>query len=258
MDKERPLILITNDDGIDALGLHKLADIVSSMGDVYIVAPQTPQSGKSASMTSSSPLRILENRSRVDGVKIFMVNGTPVDCIKISIHAIVPRRPSVILSGINHGSNSGVNITYSGTMGAVLEGCIEGIASVGFSLMDDSKDADFSKSRYFIRNIVEKVLCNGLPQGICLNVNIPAKVNLRGIRVCRAAQGKWVEGYKRYIDPYGEQYYLLTGRFLNFEPEATDTDEYWLLQKYISVVPVKCDLSARTQISTLANIFDLK
>ncbi len=256
MNNCRPLILIVNDDGVDAPGVHHLAKCVRSMGEVYVVAPLTPQSGQSAAMTVASPLRIIERKSTEDDIRVFSVNGTPVDCVKLAIHAIVPRRPAVVFAGINHGSNSGVNITYSGTMGAVLEGCIEGIPSVGFSLANYSMDVDFSPSMGFITDIAAEVIAKGLPVGICLNVNIPACEAPKGIRVCRAVHGKWVDGYMRFMDPDGKPFYWLTGKFENFEPEATDTDEYWLQKKYISIVPVKCDMSAIKLINSLAQRFD--
>ena len=256
MDNCRPLILIVNDDGVDAPGVHHLAECVRSMGEVYVVAPLAPQSGQSAAMTVGSPLRITERESTVYGIRVFSVNGTPVDCVKMAIHAIVPRRPTVIFAGINHGSNSGVNITYSGTMGAVREGCIERIPSVGFSFEDNSIGADFSPFLGFITDIATEVIVNGLPKGVCLNVNIPASAKPKGIRVCRAVHGKWVDGYMRYVDPVGEPFYWLTGKFENFEPDATDTDEYWLQQNYISIVPVKCDMSAIKLINSLAQRFN--
>ncbi|MDE6574934.1 MAG: 5'/3'-nucleotidase SurE, partial [Muribaculaceae bacterium] len=176
MEKARPLILITNDDSINAPGIHHLAATVRSMGDVIVVAPAHPHSGQSAALTVGAPLRINEKPSDLDGVRFFTVDGTPVDCIKLALHAIVPRRPDVIFAGINHGSNSGVNVTYSGTMGAVLEGCLEHIPSVGFSLLHHSMKADFSLSTAFVAAIAAKVIEKGLPDGVCLNVNIPARV----------------------------------------------------------------------------------
>lgn len=256
MEKPRPLILITNDDSIEAPGIHHLAECVRSLGDVYVVAPKHPHSGQSAALTVGAPLRIDELPSDTDGVRLFTVNGTPVDCVKLALHAIVPRRPDMVLAGINHGSNSGVNVTYSGTMGAVLEGCIEGIPSVGFSLLHHSMKADFTLSTAFVAAIAAKTLENGLPKGICLNVNIPARVMPQGIRVCRATKGRWTDNYKRCLDPLGVPFYWLTGKFINEEPEATDTDEYWLQRRYISVVPVACDLSARGDIKALADTYD--
>lgn len=240
-ETSRKLILITNDDSIEAPGLHHLAECVRSMGDIYLVAPLHPHSGQSAALTVDKPLRITEVNSDIENVRFFTVNGTPVDCVKLALHAILPRRPDVIFAGINHGSNSGVNITYSGTMGAVLEGCLEGIPSVGFSLLHHSLKADFTLSTAFVVNIAGKVIDRGLPIGVCLNVNIPAKVMPEGIKVCRAAKGRWTDSYQRYLDPAGRPFYLLAGRFINEEPEAEDTDEYWLARRYVSVVPVTPD-----------------
>lgn len=252
----RPLILITNDDSIEAPGIRRLAECVRAMGDVYMVAPQHPRSGQSAAITVGSPLRINELASDIDGVRIFTVNGTPVDCIKLGIHAIVPRKPDVIFSGINHGSNSGVNVTYSGTMGAVFEGCLQGIPSVGFSLLHHSMKADFSMCTAFVAAIAAKVIEKGLPEGVCLNVNIPSRVMPEGIRVCRATRGRWSDEYRRYLDPAGVPFYWLTGNFINEEPDATDTDEYWLKRRYISVVPVRSDWTDVQSIKHFSEIFD--
>ncbi len=251
----RPLILITNDDSVDAPGIHHLADCVKDMGDVIIVAPAEPHSGQSSALTVGAPLRIRELPGR-EGVRVFTVTGTPVDCVKLALHAIVPRKPDMLLSGINHGSNSGTAITYSGTMGAVLEACMEGIPAVGFSLLHHSMKADFTLSTDFVRSISANVLEQGLPEGICLNVNIPAKVTPEGVRVCRAAKGHWSEEYKRYLDPSGNPFYWLTGRFVNTEPDSTDTDEYWLNRRYISVVPVTPDQSYTPAIKEISRRLD--
>jgi len=255
MDNIRPLILITNDDSIEAPGIYHLAECVADVADVYIVAPRNPQSGQSAALSVGTPLRIAERDGR-DGLRIFSVNGTPVDCVKLGLHAIVPRRPDLVLSGINHGSNSGTAITYSGTMGAVLEACMVGIPAVGFSLTHHSMKADFSLSSDCVRRIVLDVLEKGLPEGVCLNVNIPAKTEPEGVRVCRAAKGHWSEEYKRYLDPSGNPFYWLTGRFVNGEPEATDTDEYWLNRRYVSIVPVTPDQSHTDAIKELGRRFE--
>lgn len=247
--------MITNDDSVEAPGIHHLADIVRDMGDVVIVAPAHPHSGQSSALTVGAPLRIRELPGR-DGVRIFTVSGTPVDCVKLALHAIVPRKPDILLSGINHGSNSGTAITYSGTMGAVLEGCMEEIPSVGFSLLHHSMKADFSLSTEWVRSICADVLAHGLPGGVCLNVNIPAKVTPEGVRVCRAARGHWSEEYQRYLDPQGNPFYWLTGRFVNTEPDSSDTDEYWLNRRYISVVPVTPDQSYLPAIKEMSKHFD--
>lgn len=256
MENTRPIILITNDDSINAPGIHHLARTVRSLGDIYVVAPKQPHSGQSAALTVGAPLRIEEIPSDQEGIRLFTVNGTPVDCIKLALHAIVPRHPDLILAGINHGSNSAVNVIYSGTMGAVLEGCLEGIPSIGFSLTHHSLKADFTPSTAFVAAIASITLQNGLPKGICLNVNIPARVMPIGIKVCRACRGRWTDNYQRYLDPIGVPFYWLTGKFINEEPESTDTDEYWLQCRYITIVPVAADNTASEQIKPLQAIYE--
>ncbi|MDE6693742.1 MAG: 5'/3'-nucleotidase SurE [Muribaculaceae bacterium] len=251
----RPLILITNDDGIHAKGLFHLIHCAKEFGDVYVVAPDTPQSGKSSAITVEAPLRITAHPD-IDTAKVYSVSGTPVDCVKLALHAITPRKPDMLLSGINHGSNSGVSVIYSGTMGAVMEGCIVGIPSIGFSLLHHSLTADFSLSDSFVKDIIAKALQHPLPEGICLNVNIPALVVPEGVRACRAAKGYWTEEYREYFTPSDSPFYWLTGRFVNTEPQATDTDEYWLDRKYISVVPVAPYLNANDRVTEIANIYD--
>jgi len=257
MENIRPLILITNDDSIEAPGLYVLADIAKEFGDVYVVAPVHPHSGQSAAISVGAPLRIKELLDAPDGVRYFTVNGTPVDCVKLALHTIVPRKPDFLFSGINHGSNSGNSVTYSGTMGAVLEGCMNGIASAGFSLLHHSLKADFSLSRDVVRSIVADIVGKGLPPEVCLNINIPAKVVPEGVHVCRAARGHWVEEYKRYLDPQGNPFYWLTGRFVNMEPESPDTDEYWLARRVVSIVPVSPDQSYIPAIKQLSDRFDV-
>lgn len=249
------LILITNDDSVKAPGLHKLIKVARKYGEVYAVAPATPQSGQSSAITVDAPLRINEVEG-YDGARVFTVSGTPVDCVKLALNSIVPRKPDMLLSGINHGSNSGNAIIYSGTMGAVLEGCTNGIQAVGFSLCHHSIKADFDLSLPFVDSIIGKLVANPLPDYVALNVNIPARVVPEGVRVCKAARGHWSEEYTRYSDPQGRPFYWLTGRFINEEPNATDTDEYWLAKNYISVVPVTPDQTASVQIATMAEIYD--
>lgn len=251
----RPLILISNDDSISAPGLLRLVDCCPAEADIIVVAPQVQHSGQSSALTVNSPLRINEVAD-YRGARLFTVNGTPVDCIKLALSAIVPRRPDLVLAGINHGSNSGCNVIYSGTMGAVLEGCNEGITACGFSLLHHSLKADFSLSAPLVTEIIAKLLENPLLEGVCLNVNIPARVVPQGVRVCRAARGHWTEEYRKYLDPAGAPFYMLTGSFVNDEPDATDTDEYWLDCGYMSLVPVNVDLSNRAAAATLAPIFN--
>lgn len=251
----RPLILITNDDGVHAKGLRSLTQAVKDLGDVIVCAPDQPQSGMSAAITVGRPIHFTRHPD-ADGVSVYSVSGTPVDCVKLALHAIVPRKPDLVLSGINHGSNAGTSVTYSGTMGAVLEGCMVRIPSVGFSLLDYSPDADFAPAMPALVDITRKVIASGLPAGVCLNVNMPAHVVPAGVRTCRAATGHWTEEYADYTDPLGRPFYWLTGRFVNDEPTATDTDEYWLSRHYISVVPTLPDQSALTAIPRLAPLFD--
>ncbi|MDE6487114.1 MAG: 5'/3'-nucleotidase SurE [Muribaculaceae bacterium] len=254
----RPLVLITNDDSIEAPGLHVLARLAAEWADVICVAPKRPQSGKSSAMSVGTALRIAEARPAdpVPGVTYYTVDdGTPVDCVKIALYTLVPRRPDFLFSGINHGSNSGVNVLYSGTMGAVLEGCVEGIPSAGFSLLHHSMAADFSLSEAHIRDLMQQIRATPPAPGICLNINIPARVVPAGIRACRACRGRWSDGYQRYTDPHGRDFYMLAGLFVNEEPDATDTDEYWLSRGYISVVPIASDMTARAAISATATAF---
>ncbi len=256
MEENRPLILISNDDSIDAPGILRLVDCCPENADVIVVAPEVQQSGKSSAITVGAPLRI-SAKPDYRGARIFTVSGTPVDCIKMAFHAIVPRRPDLVLAGINHGSNSGCNVIYSGTMGAVTEGCNQGITSCGFSLLQHSLEADFTMCMPFVREIIAKLLANPLPDGVCLNVNIPARVTPLGVRTCRAARGYWTEEYRKYLDPSGNPFFLLTGRFVNHEKDATDTDEYWLDNKYIAIVPVNVDYTDRDYIKPLGEYFDL-
>lgn len=254
-NSSRPLIFISNDDGVSAPGLLRLIEYVKDFGDVVAVAPEEPQSGMSSAFTVDKALRINEHED-FEGARLFSINGTPVDCVKLGLHAIVPRKPDIMLSGINHGSNSGNSIIYSGTMGAVIEACMEGIPSVGFSLLHHSIKADFDLSSSFVKDIVANVIEHGLSHGICLNVNIPAKVVPVGVCVCRAARGHWSDGYCRYLDPQGNPFFMLNGRFINEDEDATDTDEYWLARNYVSVVPVSPDMTASASIKSLASRFD--
>ncbi len=251
----RPLILITNDDSITAPGVHKLAECASLFGDVIVAAPALPQSGQSSALGVDKALRINEHADYC-GARMFSITGTPVDCVKLALNAICPRKPDLLLSGINHGSNAGNAIIYSGTMGAVIEGCTVGIPSIGFSLCSHSMQADFDLSKDIMIEIIRQTMANPLPAHIALNVNIPAKIKPLGVHVCRAAAGHWSEEYTRYLDPNGKPFYWLTGRFVNEEAEATDTDEYWLKEGYVSVVPIDIDQTAKTHIEPFTHIYN--
>lgn len=240
----KPLILVSNDDGIEAKGVHALIDRLVKFGDVVCVCPDGPQSGQSMAITVNSPLRI----NRLDdyhGAKMYSVNGTPVDCVKIAMHCIVERKPDLMVSGINHGSNAAVNVVYSGTMGAALEACACKVPAIGFSLTTHDPDADFSGCLPFVDKIVDNVLENGLREGVCLNVNIPyCQPAPTEMRFTKAARGKWTDEYKEYLDPNGNPFYWLTGRFVNDEPDNQDTDEWLLAHGIVSVVPTALDRTA--------------
>lgn len=248
-------ILITNDDSIHAPGLKALVECASAFGNITVVAPEIPHSGQSSALTVDQPLRIKQYED-FRGARMYGVTGTPVDCVKLALHAICDRKPDLLLSGINHGSNSGTAIIYSGTMGAVLEGCMNGIPSIGFSLLHHSLQADFSLSSTFVTEIIARQIEHPLPAGTALNVNIPSRIVPAGIRTCRAAKGHWSEEYQEYTDPHGRPFFLLTGRFVDEEPDATDTDEYWLKKGYISVVPVLTDMTAVGEIGAISPIYD--
>lgn len=248
MNKKK-LILVTNDDGIAAPGIRTLVEIMKSLGDVVIVAPDKPQSGMGHAITINSTLRI--NKSNIYNVKSeFSCSGTPVDCVKIAVNRILDRKPDLCVSGINHGSNASISVIYSGTMSAAVEGSIENIPSVGFSLCNHSIDADFTASKNIVKVIAENVLKNGLPDGSCLNVNIPPlRMNeIKGIKICRQARANWVEELDERKDPNGNTYYWLTGSFHNFEKGNVETDAWALDNGYVSVVPVQFDMTAHKTI----------
>lgn len=247
--------MISNDDGVNARGLYHLIDCVKDMGDVVAVAPAEHCSGKSSAITVDKILRVVRHND-YNGAQIYSVNGTPVDCVKMAMHTILKgHRPDVMLSGINHGSNSGNSIIYSGTMGAAIEACMLDIPSIGYSFLSFDKNADFTVSTPFICSITAEVLNRGLPQDVCLNVNIPAAKVIKGTKVVRVARGYWTDEYAEYIDPIGRPFYMLTGQFHNLEPDADDTDEYWLKRDYVTIVPSKVDMTAHEQIELMKNLF---
>jgi len=252
---DTPLILITNDDGWRAKGIAHLASLVSGMGETVIVAPSEAQSGKSSALTAEAPLRVRAHEP-VSGARVYSVDGTPVDCVKMAMHAILDRKPDLVLSGINHGSNASVNNIYSGTMGAAMEGCVLGIPSIGFSLLDHNPDAEFSGTDALIKEIVGRVLAGGLPEGVCLNVNFPAGRQPEGLKTVRAAAGHWTEEYHDYATPSGSPFYWLTGKFHNLEPDNPETDEYWLARGWATAVPIRPDQTALDMISRIKNLLD--
>ncbi len=253
----QPIILVTNDDSISAPGIKALREVAAEFGTVIVVAPDKPQSGMGHAITINQMIRVNKTNYH-QGCAEYAISGTPVDCVKMAVNYLLPTKPDLIVSGINHGSNASVNVIYSGTMSAAVEGAMEGIPSIGFSLLDYSVEADFEPSKPFIRTIIAAALKKGLPDGVCLNVNIPKLPSelLRGIKVCRQANGNWVETFEERQDPYGKPYYWLAGEFTNYEPDATDTDLYALDNGYISVVPIQFDLTAHKDLSTITTFFE--
>ena len=234
----RPLILVSNDDSYSAKGVHELIKSLQPIGDVVCVCPENPQSGMSMALTVNNPLKV-KKLEDYHGATIYKVNGTPVDCIKIAVDNLLPRKPDIVVSGINHGSNAAINVVYSGTMGAAFEGCAYGIPSIGFSLTSHDENADFTPCLPVVDKLVKLVLEKGLPEGVCLNVNMPAHVSeYKEMRVVRGCKGRWNDRYDEYIDPARRPFYWLAGTFENQEPENEDTDEWCLDHGIVSIVPV--------------------
>lgn len=255
MNPKKPLILITNDDGIHAPGIRFLIKIMNTFGDVVVVAPDAPQSGMGHAITINDTLyceSIVVNKNEPQ--KEFSCSGTPVDCVKIAVNEILKQKPDLCVSGINHGSNSSINVIYSGTMSAAVEAGTQGIPAIGFSLLDYSLEADFKPSEKFIKNIVAQCLKNEMPKGVVLNVNIPklSEDKIKGIKICRQANGHWEEKFDKRTNPLGREYYWLTGNFVN-KDKGEDTDEWALENGYISVTPTQYDLTAHHAIKDINN-----
>ncbi|MFD0798795.1 5'/3'-nucleotidase SurE [Maribacter chungangensis] len=251
---KKPLILVTNDDGITAPGLRTLVRLMKTLGDVIVVAPDSPQSGMGHAITLDSTLysKKMATDTEETGNEEYSCSGTPADCVKLALQELLDRKPDICVSGINHGSNSSINVIYSGTMSAAIEAGIEGIPAIGFSLCDYNWDADFSHSDSFITQIVTEALANGIPKGVVLNVNIPKleKKQLKGIKICRQARANWKEKFDKRTSPMGKDYYWLTGKFELLD-KGEDTDEWALANGYISVVPTQFDLTAHHVIQEL-------
>jgi 5'-nucleotidase len=256
--EERPIILVTNDDGITAPGIHSLVNAVKDLGDVVVVAPDKPQSGMGHAITIGVPLRLDKVKDFFDGAEAWQTNGTPVDCVKLAVDKILHRKPDICLSGINHGANHSINVIYSGTMSAAMEASIESIPSIGFSLLDYSIEADFSASEFYVHKIVESVMKTKLQKHFLLNVNIPAVPLdlMNGIKVCKQAYAKYDEDFDERLDPHGRKYYWLTGEFKNFD-SGEDTDVWALEHNYVSVVPVQFDLTNYTLKTELEKTWDV-
>jgi 5'-nucleotidase len=243
--KERPLILVTNDDGITAPGIRTLIDVMSGLGDVIVVAPDKPQSAMGHAITINNTLYLDKISSENATIIEYSCSGTPADCVKMAVSEILKMKPDLCVSGINHGSNSSINVIYSGTMSAAVEAGIEGIPAIGFSLQDLDWNADFGPTKKFVKKIASEVIRNGLPEGVLLNVNFPKlpENEIKGIKICRQAKANWIEKFDKRQSPQGRNYYWLTGEFVN-QDKGDDTDEWALDNGYISLVPVQFDLTA--------------
>lgn len=252
MKNEKPLILISNDDGYFSKGLRVLVETLKGLGEIIVMAPDGPRSGASAAITSELPIRYNKVKEEEDLI-IYKCNGTPVDCIKLAMFELLPRLPDLVIGGINHGDNSAVNVHYSGTMGVVIEGCLKGIPSLGYSLCDHDADADFNPMLPYVRRIAEQVLMNGLPKGVCLNVNAPKGQELKGVRICRQTDASWGSEWVRGQHPKGGEYFWLTGKFTNNEPDAEEADRWALEHGYVAITPIQIDMTAYQMINELKN-----
>ncbi len=242
---KKPLILVVNDDGVMAKGIRALAEVMIEFGEVVLVAPDKPQSGMGHAVTLHNPIRLQSVHYALPVHSAYACSGTPVDAVKLAIAKILHRKPDLVVSGINHGSNSSINVIYSGTMSAAMEGAVEGIPSIGFSLLDHSADADFDASQEVAKTIVANALQWGIPSGVCLNVNIPQgkKESIKGIKMCTQSRGFWDNDFDERTDPAGKKYFWMTGDFRNPD-EREGNDEMALRNGYVSVVPVQFDLTA--------------
>jgi 5'-nucleotidase len=243
MKNSKPLILISNDDGYHAKGINCLIEWVRDFGDVIVCAPERARSGFACAFSATTPLT-MKLRRKMEGVEVWSCSGTPVDCVKMALEELCPRKPDLVIGGINHGDNASVNTHYSGTMGVTMEGCMKYIPSVAFSLCDHRDDADFEPLRPYVRKMVQRVLNEGLPQGVCLNINFPLVNAFRGVKVCRMAKGTWSSEVTRCRHPRSYDYWWMVGTYTNDEPEAVDTDNWALSNGYIAITPTQIDVTA--------------
>ncbi len=253
MENKKPFILISNDDGYQAKGINSLVDMIRDMADILVCAPESGRSGMACAFSANDPL-VLVPQKQEEGLEVWSCNGTPVDCVKLALEELCKeRRPQMVIGGINHGDNASVNAHYSGTMGVTLEGCMKYIPSLAFSLCTHDWFADFESLRPYIRKIVRKVLDDGLPKGVCLNVNFPVVDQFKGVRICRMAPGTWDNEVVKCRHPRGYDYWWMVGRYTNDEPEAEDTDNWALRHGYIAITPTKIDITSYEMIEQMKN-----
>lgn len=254
----KPLILISNDDGITSKGIRKLVELTRDLGEVVVVAPDSPQSGMGHAITVGDTLR-LRKSDIFEGVEAYECSGTPADCVKLAKHHVLrDRKIDLVISGVNHGSNSSISVLYSGTMSAAIEGAIEGLPSIGFSYCDYDPNGDMSHVDEYLVKIVNEALGHGMPRGIALNVNFPVIQNesIRGIKVCRQANAAWEENFDERKDPYGRSYFWMVGNFVNHD-KGEDNDEWALANNYVSIVPCQFDMTGHHAIAQLNEVWDI-
>lgn len=250
METKRPLILISNDDGVSAKGINELVKFLRPFGDIVVMAPDSARSGSGCALSVTQPVHF-QLISQEPGLTIYACSGTPTDCVKLARNTVLERVPDLVVAGINHGDNSGVNVHYSGTMGAVIEGCLNGIPSIGFSLCDHDPDADFEPSRIYVQEIVGMVLEEGLPYRTCLNVNFPRGTEIKGMKVCQQAVGSWQQEWEPCPRRGNSNHFWLTGEFVNTDPGNKKSDHWALSQGYVAITPTTVDMTDYRFIDTL-------
>lgn len=253
MENQRPLILISNDDGIASKGLAELVKCLRPLGEIVVMAPDGPRSGFSGALTSGEPIHYSMVRRDV-GLVAYKCSGTPADCVKLAFH-VLDRRPDLVVGGINHGDNSAVNVHYSGTMGVVIEGALKGVPAIGFSICNHDSNPDFEPMLPYVRSIAAAVLEKGLPPLTCLNVNVPDTAELKGVRICEQTRGQWVGEWENFAHKGDNRYYWLTGEFRNDDPENEKNDHWALNNGYVAITPTTVDLTAYDLVEEMKNWF---
>jgi 5'-nucleotidase len=254
MDR-KPRVLLTNDDGIDAPGLQKLASALSRKWDIYIAAPERQKSAVSNALNISNPLRVLEHPP--NGVcKSYAINGTPADCVKLALSTLLDFRPDLIISGINHGQNTAINILYSGTVAGATEGMLFGVPSIAASVASHDYSADLEGSIEYVEKIAGKIIDSSLPHGTLLNVNIPSipKEQIKGIKITMQSSNTWKDRYEQRNDPFGRIYYWFAGSFAD-EDESPESDDFALKEGYVSVTPLEINFTSFKSIEKIKSVF---